>query len=88
VDAEKLTAQLTGFRAVRGVIRNVHHRDGVTWLELGNKFSLKIRDSDRRYFAGMDMNHWRNRTVVARGYVVAVHGRFRMQIQHPASLEF
>lgn len=88
LDAEKLTTKLTGFRAVRGIIRNIHHRDGVTWLELSNKFSLKIHDQDRRYFAGLDMNRWRNRSVVARGYVVAVHGRFRMQIYHPASLEF
>jgi len=88
VEAEKLTAKLTGFRAVRGVIRNIRHRDGITWLALGDKFSLKIYDRDRQYFIGVDINRWRNRAVVARGYVVAVHGRFRMQIHHPASLEF
>lgn len=88
VAAEKLTAKQTGFRAVQGVIRSIHHRGGVTWLALGNKFSLKVADRDRQYFAGLDMNRWRNRTVIARGYVVFVHGRFRMQIHHPASLEF
>ncbi len=88
VDAARLTAKFTGFRAVRGVVRNIRHRDGITWLALSDKFSLKIHDRDRQYFSGLEMNHWRNRTVVARGYVVASHGRFRMQIHHPASLEF
>ncbi len=88
MDAGKLSARLTGFRAVSGVIRSVHHRGGVTWLALTNKFSIKIYDRDLRYFAGTDLNRWRNRMIVARGYVVAVHGRFGMQIHHPLSVEF
>ncbi len=90
--AVKRSAQLnlrnSGFQRVQGRIVRVNHGGGAIWVNLEGRFALRIPDQDTRWFRERPDQNWVGRTIEVRGWVFATKGELRMNIHHPAMLQF
>ncbi len=78
----------TGFRLVKGTIRQVSRSRRAYYFELAPGFTLLIPRSDwRKWFTGRP-KALLGRRVVTRGWVTERHGALRMRVRHPAMLTF
>ena len=83
--ADRLSADDTGFRRVRGrVLKAVEQRHG-WYLQLGAKFSLYLPRADIGAFSTAPAA-LSGKMIEARGWITRHQGRLRMKIQHPAMM--
>lgn len=76
-----------GFRLVRGRIGRVGESERAYWLDLGG-LTLRLPRADLSYFDGGDPHRWRGRELVVRGWLYRVDGEPRMNLRHPAVVEW
>ncbi len=76
-----------GFRRVRGRIEHVGTGERAYWLDLRG-LTLRLARSDLPYFDRADPRTWRGRRLVVRGWIYRVDGEARMNLRHPAAVEW
>lgn len=87
VTARALPPDAAGFRIVTGRIRRVGESARAWWLELAG-VTLRLPKRDLDYFDGVAPRQWHGRRLRVRGWIYRVDGRARMDLRHPASLEW
>lgn len=76
-----------GFRLVRGRIGRVGASKRAYWLDLGG-LTLRLARSDLPYFGRVEPRQWQGRSLLVRGWIYRVDGEARMNLQHPAAVEW
>ncbi|VAW79045.1 hypothetical protein MNBD_GAMMA15-2578 [hydrothermal vent metagenome] len=84
--AGKLTLRDTGFQRVLGQVTRINHGGGATWIELDNRLTLKLVDSDRHWFKKLPGPDWKGRQLEVRGWLYQTRGKLRVNVHHPATL--
>lgn len=87
VAARALAPDAAGFRIVSGRIRRVGESERSWWLELAG-LTLHLPKRDLDYFHGAAPRRWHARRLRVRGWIYRVDGQARMDLRHPASLEW
>ncbi len=87
LDASLPGSDIQGFHFIRGRLSRVGNSKTALWLNLGERFALRIRKKDLPYFRQIDFNQLIGRELTARGWIYAYKGQWRMNLHHPASLE-
>ncbi|MFW5969352.1 MAG: thermonuclease family protein [Halofilum sp. (in: g-proteobacteria)] len=87
VAAEELDADARGFALVTGTIERVGASERAYWLDLG-RLTLRLARSDLPYFEETDPRRWEGRGLRTRGWIYRVDGEARMNLRHPASIEW
>jgi len=82
-----LPADPGGFRVITGDVREVNESRHAWWLEL-DRLALRLPKDDLPYFEGLDPAELAGRRLRARGWVYEVHGEARMNLDHPANVEW
>jgi endonuclease YncB( thermonuclease family) len=84
--ATELQPSDTGFRRVSGTVSGIGRGKKYLYLDLAPEFALMIPRAEAHRFGAID--RWRNRTVVARGWVFSRGGsKLGMRLAHPLMLE-
>jgi len=84
--AAALAGDAGGFHLVRGRIQRVGRSARAFWLELEG-LTLRLARADLSYFDG-DPAHWQGRRLRVRGWIYRVDGAARMNLRHPAAIEW
>ena len=79
---------ITGFRRVHGRIVRIGKSRKSLWLNLSDKFALRIARTDLARFDSLPLHALQGKQVTARGWIRAYNGRWQMQLRHPEALEF
>ena len=87
VAADDLGANAGGFALVTGTITRVGTSRRAYWLDLGH-LTLRLARADLPYFEQTDPRRWRGRSLRARGWIYQVDGQARMNLRHPAAVEW
>ncbi len=87
LDAQQLPADISGFHFVRGRLSRVGHSKTALWLNLGERFALRIHKKDLTYFKQGQFEQLIGRELTVRGWIYSRKGQQRMNLHHPASLE-
>ncbi len=87
VGARALAPDAAGLRIVRGRIRRVGESERSWWLELAG-LTLRLPKRDLDYFGGAAPRQWHGRGLRVRGWIYRVDGQARMDLRHPAALEW
>ena len=86
-EAAALEPTANGFRIVRGAVTRIGRGGDSLWLELGQRITLRIPETDRaRWFTERDPAALEGRRVEARGWVSRRQGALRMTVRHPRML--
>ena len=84
--ASQLSAATTGFRRISGTVSRVGESRSAYWLNLGNRFALRLPKSDLHYFPFAPMS-LRGKTLTVRGWIYQRRDELRMNLRHSASIE-
>jgi len=76
-----------GFRIVSGRIQRVGESEHSWWLELAG-LTLRLAKRDLDYFDGTAPRQWHGRGLRVRGWIYRVDGQARMDLRHPAALDW
>jgi len=76
-----------GFRVVTGRVRAVNESRKAWWLEM-HGFALRLSKRDLPYFHDLHPRDLAGRRLRARGWIYEVHGEARMNLDHPANVEW
>jgi len=87
-DSSNLSLSDEGFQRVRGRIIRVHHGGRASWINLQGRFALRIPDHDIKWFEKRPDRSWVGREIEVRGWLYSAKGELRMNVQHPAALQF
>ncbi|MEA2080078.1 MAG: thermonuclease family protein [Pseudomonadota bacterium] len=87
-NSSDLSLRDEGFQLVRGRIVRVNHGGGATWINLEGRFALRIPDQDIGWFKQPAERSWVGREVEVRGWLYSAKGELRVNVQHPAALQF
>jgi endonuclease YncB( thermonuclease family) len=87
VAAKALGPRAGGFTVVSGTIERVGTSRHAYWLDLG-RLTLRLARSDLPYFEARDPRRWLGRSLRARGWIYRVDGQARMNLRHPAAVEW
>ncbi|MEF8833989.1 MAG: thermonuclease family protein [Halofilum sp. (in: g-proteobacteria)] len=87
IAAEELDADAGGFTLVTGTIERVGTSRRAYWLDLGG-LTLRLTRADLPYFEETDPRRWHGRSLRARGWIYRVDGQARMNLGHPAAVEW
>lgn len=87
IAAVALGADAGGFAMVTGTIERVGTSRRAYWLDLGG-LTLRLARADLPYFEERDPRRWHGRTLRARGWIYQVDGQPRMNLRHPAAVEW
>lgn len=85
--ANKLTDTDKGFRLVRGEVTGIGRGKKNIWLDLGERFAIKISQRDLHYFSNMSINSLLHKTITVRGWVGYYRGKYRIRVRHPSMME-
>lgn len=86
-DSQNLPRHARGFRIVRGKVLRIGEGSHNLWLNLNGDLALRISKKHLHWFAPENPRTFTGKTVIARGWIYDHHGKQRMQIHHPYSLE-
>ena len=75
-----------GYRVVRGTLTRIGESRSSLWLNLGERFALRIARGDLDYFDQAAIDGWPQQTLSAQGWVYYRNGQWRMRLRHPAAL--
>ncbi|MEX1081729.1 MAG: thermonuclease family protein [Halofilum sp. (in: g-proteobacteria)] len=87
VPADRLPADAGGFAVVTGRIIRVGESRSAFWLELDGKLTLRLPKNDLPYFDGEPQRREGQRLRV-RGWIYRVDDEPRMNLRHPAAVEW
>ncbi len=87
VAADNLSANAGGFALVTGTIERVGTSRRAYWLDLG-ELTLRLAHADLPYFEEADPRRWHARSLRVRGWIYRVDGQARMNLRHPAAIEW
>ncbi|MGB5409363.1 MAG: thermonuclease family protein [Thiogranum sp.] len=87
-ESSDLSLRDEGFQRVRGRIIRVNHGGGATWINLQGRFALRIPDQDIGWFKNRPARSWIGREIEVAGWLYSVKGELRVNVQHPAGLQF
>lgn len=85
--AAELPADAGGFAVVTGHVERVGESGRAYWLDLGG-LTLRLAKGDLPYFDGMDPRAREGRRLRVRGWIYRVDDEARMNLRHPASVEW
>jgi len=85
-DVQQLAPDSRGFHFVRGRLSRVGHSKTALWLNLGERFALRIHKKDLAYFQKIHFDRLIGKQLTARGWIYTHKGQLRMNLHHPASL--
>jgi endonuclease YncB( thermonuclease family) len=85
--AAELPADAGGFAVVSGRIERIGKSERAFWLDLGG-LSLRLPKADLPYFDGMDPSTREGQRLRVRGWIYRVDDEARMNLRHPASVEW
>lgn len=88
VPAARLAPDAGGFHVVRGRVRRVGEGGGAFWLELDGLTLRLAKDDLAAHFEGLEPRALTGRRLRVRGWVYRVRGQARMNLRHPASVEW
>lgn len=75
-----------GWKRVRGRIRAIKHSRKYSYLQINERFSLRVAKEAGVRFP--DLQNWQGRSVEARGWINKSGERLTLDIPHPAALQF
>ena len=87
-DSRDLSLRDEGFQRVRGRIIRVNHGGGANWINLQGRFALRIPDKDIKWFEKRPDRSWVGREIEVSGWLYSAKGELRVNVQHPAALQF
>lgn len=87
VAASDLAADAGGFHVVRGRVGRVGESRHAFWLELDG-LTLRLDRRDLGYFDDLEPPSLVGRRLRVRGWIYRVRGQARMNLRHPASVEW
>ena len=87
VAAADLGDSAGGFTRVHGTIGRVGRSARAWWLDLGG-LSRRLAGHDLPYFDTDDPRAWRGRRLRVRGWIYRVDGDARMNLRHPAAVDW
>lgn len=87
VAAAQLAADAGGFHVVRGRIGRVGESGDAFWLELDG-LALRLDKGDLDHFDDLEPDSLAGRRLRVRGWIYRVRGQARMNLRHPASVEW
>ena len=89
VRAPGMVGGVTGsFQLVEGLVSNIGHADGRTFIDLGDRqFSVVIGAADRKAFRDFDFDELSGRRVRVRGIMQDYRGRPEIALSNPAQIE-
>lgn len=87
IPAAALAPEAVGFHRVSGRIERVGESREAWWLALDG-LTLRVRKSDWEYFEASAPERWRGRHLTVRGWIYRVDDRARMDLRHPASIDW
>lgn len=87
IEASTLSEKSLGFQQVKGTVQRIGESRSSFWLNLNNKFALRIMKKDLPYFNNFHPKELLNRQLIARGWVSQQQKELRMSVRHPASLQ-
>ena len=87
VEAASLSETTRGFHQVKGTVQRIGESRSSYWLNLDEKFALRILKKDLPYFIKYHPKQLLNQQVIARGWIYQRKNELRMSIHHPASLQ-
>jgi endonuclease YncB( thermonuclease family) len=85
-DSRELTLADKGFMWVSGRVLSVKRGRRASYLNLPGRLSLRIPHSSSRYFSG-HLDSFKDKLLLARGWVYAAGQRLHMNVHHPQVLE-
>lgn len=87
VPARSLAADAGGFHVVEGTVGRVGESRRAYWLELDG-LTLRLAKADLAYFDQLEPPRLSGRRLRVRGWIHRVDGRARMNLRHPAAVEW
>jgi endonuclease YncB( thermonuclease family) len=77
----------TGFQYVEGRVTHIGHGKKNTWLDMGDKFSVRIQEQHLHYFDTVPIDTLKGKVLRVRGWVAFYNDKLRINIGHPAMIE-
>lgn len=87
-DASKMDAQVEGFYLIRGQIERIGKSRRALWLNLRQGPAIRIDWTDWDNFKGWNPDDFPGRRLEARGWIYLHKGQQRMQVRHPAAIQW
>ena len=87
--AGNLDRQATGFRLIKGTVRDIETNAKGIWLNLDHKLTVGIRSENLKLFDKNTINSMLNQTIVVRGWVNKSNRSrpFYLRVRHPLSIQ-
>lgn len=89
-DSRSLPRNVRGFLRVRGKVVRISESRTASWINLQGRVALRLANRDKQYFARLDLDSLRGKTITVRGWFYPSKGRhddLRTNLRHPASLQ-
>jgi len=86
-DINSLTAKDTGFQYVQGRVTHIGKGKKNTWLDMGEKFSVRIQKQHLHYFQDFALDDLKGKLIRVRGWAAFYNKKLRINIGHPAMIE-
>ncbi|MDZ7748143.1 MAG: thermonuclease family protein [Halofilum sp. (in: g-proteobacteria)] len=85
--APQLPPDAGGFYIIEGTIERVGESRYAWWLVL-DSLTLRLHKRDQRHFEGLEPAALAGRSLRVRGWIYRAHGQARMNLRHPAAVEW
>ena len=86
VDANKINKHHTGFKQIKGIVRNVLTTKKSVLIILSDKMALRIHKKDLHYFKHFKPKRLIGKRITAKGWVRQYKKSFNMRIRHPDAM--
>ena len=87
LNVSALTGAERGYHVISGRVSRVGNSRSSLWLNLSDRFAIRIQRSDLKYFDGLDLSGLTGKDVTVRGMIYRSNGRQRIRIRHPGDLQ-
>ena len=88
VMADDLKTSARGYRFVQGKISRIGQSKNALWLNLGEKFVIRIRKADWQYFDIRQLKNAKGKSLTVRGWLYKYKDRLQVNISHPAAISW
>ena len=90
--ARNITQSQTGFQFIKGRISSIKQDKKVIWLSLStnekkHQVSLKINKKNLAYFKNMNIDHLKNKNIIAKGWISRYKKHYYISIKHPDQIQ-
>lgn len=80
---DDLSKSMRGFKRVTGKVLQINRTGESVWVEMGEKFAIRIAQEDVHYFSAVAFEQLVGHTLEARGYLNTYRRQIQMRIRHP-----